>query len=85
MKADRDYNKRKDEYAELIQSKLDAKNYKGKHYKIFVRWKKREEDKAVPTRVSDLKERFEQTKNRNDLTIEEYLKDRGFLQADSQF
>ena len=48
-------------------------------------WKKREKDKAVPTKVSELRERFEQTKDRTDLTIMEYFEDRGFLQADSQF
>ena len=85
LKGVRDFNRRRDDYLDLIQSKLDAKDYKGKHYKTVVKWKKREKDKAVPTKVSELRERFEQTKDRTNLTIMEYFEDRGFLQADSQF
>ena len=36
LKGVRDFNRRRDDYLDLIQSKLDAKDYKGKHYKTVV-------------------------------------------------
>ena len=72
------YNDYKVAYFDLINGETDEKDYKGKHYKMYINWKKRASDSAVPSKVPLLKLRFQQTKGRNDQTLKEYLTDRGY-------
>ena len=56
----------------------EEKYYKGNHYKVAIHWKKRDSDKVIPTRVTELKIRFEQTKGCSNWTVLEYLTNRDF-------
>ena len=58
------YNDYKVAYFDLINGATDEKDYKGKHYKIYINWKKRSSDSAIPSKVPLLKLRFQQTKGR---------------------
>ena len=44
----------------------------------MINYKKRKGDAAVPSTISQLRERYEETKDRPDLTLKSYLADRGY-------
>jgi len=67
----------------LIKGGKLGKDYKGKEYKICINWKRRDGDKAMPKKVVDLEKRFKETKDRSDITLMEFLSDRGFTKEDS--
>ena len=77
------YNKKKKLYEELISGGKEEKDYKGREFKIFINWKRREGDKAMPTKVADLEKRYKEIKNRPDISQMEYLQNKGFMQDDS--
>ena len=51
------YNKKKKLYEELISRGKEEKDYKGREFKIWINWEKREGDKAMPTKVANLEKR----------------------------
>ena len=71
------YHLYKKAYNDVQESVLQESEYKGKQFKAVIYWKKRDGDKAVPSKVADLKMRYEETKNRDDLDLHAYLTDRG--------
>ena len=72
------YNTYKTAYFELCNGNVTEINYKSKDFKAVVNWKKRSGDKAVPTKALDLKTRYHEVKNRCDITVREYLTERGY-------
>ena len=50
--------------------------------KAIIHFKKRKGDPAVPSKVPQLKARYEETKDRPDLTLKTYLADRGYEHND---
>ena len=82
-KAIKDYNKRKKSYEDLISSRKEEKNYKGREFKIWINWKKREGNKAVSKKVVDLENRYNEIKERPDISLMEYLHNCGFMQNDN--
>ena len=84
-KAILEYNDRKNSYQTLIGSDMEEQNYNGKHYKVVIHWKKRDSDKAVPSRVADLKKRYDKIKVRADLSLKGYLTDRGYYKDGNPF
>ncbi len=73
-----EYNKRKTDYEQVINSPKNVEDYVGADYKAIVHYKKRKGDTAVPSLVSKLKERYDETQARPDLCLTEYLADRGY-------
>ena len=53
------HNLYKKAYDDVKESSLQEKDYKGKEFKAVIHWKKRDGDKAVPSKVADLKKRYE--------------------------
>ena len=51
----------------------------------MINWRKREGSKAVPSKVADLKIRYEETKDRSHLTLRAYLTYRGYTKTGSEF
>ena len=82
-KAIEDYNKRKKSYEDLISCGKEEKYYKGREFKIWINWKKREGDKAMPKKVVDLENRYNEIKERPDISLIEYLHNRGFMKNDN--
>ena len=79
------YNSYKAEFEKLREKNIQESTYKGKEFKVVINWKKREGDKAIPSKVSDLKIRYNETKDRSDLTLRAYLTDRGYTKTGSGF
>jgi hypothetical protein len=73
-----EYKKRKGEYEKVQNSPKTADNYVGSDFKAIIHYKKRKGDPAVPSNVPQLRARYEETKDRTDLTLETYLADRGY-------
>jgi len=75
-KAIQRYHSLKEAYLKVVNSSTEEKDYKGAHFKAVIHFKKQKNDKSVPTRVADLKVRYEEVKNRSEWSIKEYLTDR---------
>ena len=73
-----EYKKRKGEYEIVQNSPKTADNYVGSDFKAIIHYKKRKGDPAVPSNVPQLRARYEETKDRVNLTLEAYLADRGY-------
>ena len=72
------YNTYKTAYFELCNGNVTESNYKSKEFKTVINWKKRSGNKYVPTKAFDLKNRYYEVKDRSDITIREYLTQRGY-------
>jgi SOS response regulatory protein OraA/RecX len=70
--------KEQEKVDEVINSQKTEEEYVGADFKAIVHQKKRKGDPAVPSLVSKLRERHEETKGRPDLTLLQYLADRGY-------
>ena len=79
------YNSYKAEFEKLREKNIQESTYKGMELKVVINWKKREGDKAIPSKVADLKIRYDETKDRSDLTLRAYLTDRGYTKTGSGF
>ncbi len=64
-----EFTKRTKEYEQVINSQKTEEEYVGADFKAIVHQKKRKGDPAVPSLVSKLRERYEETKGRPDLTL----------------
>ena len=73
-----EFTKRGKEYEQVINSQKTESEYVGADFKAIVHHKKRKGDPAVPSLVSKLRERYEETKGRPEMTLKEYLADRGY-------
>jgi hypothetical protein len=73
-----DFTKRTKEYEQVINSPKTEEEYVGARLKAVVHQKKQKSDPAVPSLVSKLKEHYEETKGRPDLTLLQYLAARGY-------
>jgi hypothetical protein len=73
-----EFTKRAKEYEQVINSPKTEEEYVGADLKAIVHHKKRKGDPAVPSLVSKLRERYEGTKGRPDLSLKEYLADQGY-------
>ena len=77
-KAVNKFNKQKLAYLELVQSGKDDTKYSNEDYKKLIYFKKRKSEKAVPTRAIDLKQRYNDIKERESHTLKEHLTNCGF-------
>jgi hypothetical protein len=73
-----EFTKQGKEYEQVINSQKTESEYVGADFKAIVHHKKRKGDPAVPSVVSKLRERYEETKGRPEMTLKEYLADRGY-------
>jgi hypothetical protein len=73
-----EFTKRGKEYEQVINSQKTELEYVGADFKAIVHHKKRKGDPALPSLVSKLRERYEETKGRPEMTLKEYLADRGY-------
>jgi hypothetical protein len=74
----KEFTKRGKKYEQVINSQKTESEYVGADFKAIVHHKKRKGDPAVPSLVSKLRERYEETKGRPEMTLKEYLADRGY-------
>jgi hypothetical protein len=77
-----EFTKRTKEYEQVMNSHKTEEEYVGADFKAIVHQKKRKGDPAVPSLVSKLRECYEETKGRPDLTLLQYLADRGYEEDD---
>ena len=61
-----------------VDNDMTAVGGKSKEFKTVVNCRKRSGDKAVPTKAFYLKNRYHEVKNRSDITVREYLTQRGY-------
>ncbi len=73
-----EFKKRKGEYGRVKSSPKPVENFVVAGFKAIIHYKKRKGDPAVPSNVPQLRARYEETKDRADLTLETYLADRGY-------
>ena len=71
-----EFTKRTKEYEQVINSQKTEEEYAGAGFKAIVNQKKRD-NPDVPSLASKLRERYDETKGRPDLTLLQYLADRG--------
>ena len=76
LKAIQRYRSLKEAYLKVVNSSTEEKDFKGTHFKAVIHFKKQKDDKPVPTRVADLKVRYDEVKNKREWSIKEYLTDR---------
>ena len=76
------YNKNREAYHEVINSNVEEMNYKGAHYKAIINYLKVKKDEKMPTRVADLKVRYDEIKTRTPLTVQQFLTDKGYMEED---
>ena len=67
------YHSVKDAYLKVINLNTEEKDYKGSHLKAIINFRKRKSDKAMAMCVVNLKVRYDEVKNRSEITIREYL------------
>ena len=79
------YHVLKEAYLKVINSGTEEKKFKGTHFKAVINFKKRKNDKSVPTRVADLKVRHEEVKNRSEWSLKEFLTDRDFCNEGEEY
>ena len=73
-----DYRKREKAYIDLKSSNSTESDYKGDQYKVIINHTKQTGDKAVPTRVADLKVRYDKVKSRTPYTLKKCLEEKGY-------
>jgi hypothetical protein len=72
-----EFTKRTKEYEHVINSQKTGEEYAGAGFKAIVNQKKRG-NPDVPSLASKLRERYDETKGRPDLTLLQYLADGGY-------
>ena len=66
LKAIQRYRSLKEAYLKVVNSSTEEKDFKGTHFKAVIHFKKQKDDKPVPTRVADLKVRYDEVKNKRE-------------------
>ena len=84
-KAIQRYHSLKEAYLKVVNSSTEEKDFKGTHFKAVIHFKKQKNDKSVPTRVADLKVRYEEVKNTSEWSIKEYLTNREFCNEGEEY
>jgi len=72
-----EYHKKKDDYEKAFNEYNKQNSHNNlpiKLLKPLCNWKKRKGDKKMPTKQNELLSRWEETKDRNDISLEEYMK-----------
>ena len=69
----------------MKNTNLQESSYKGKEFEAVINWRKREGDKAIPSKVADSKIRHEGPTDISDLTLRAYHTDRGYTKTGSGF
>jgi hypothetical protein len=64
--------------SQWLNSPASSENYTIPQLKAIVHFKKRKGDAAVPTLKGTLKQRYDETNDRPDLTLIQFLADRGY-------
>ena len=72
-----EFNQRKRDYDNVFNSPTTSENYNISELKAIVHFKKRKGDAAVPSLKAQLKQRYDETKDRPELTLKQFLSDRG--------
>jgi hypothetical protein len=73
-----EFNQRKRDYDNVFNSPTTSENYNISELKAIVHFKKRKGDAAVPSLKAQLKQRYDETKDRPELTLKQFLSDRGY-------
>jgi hypothetical protein len=73
-----EFNERKHDYDKVFNSPKSPENYNIADLKAIVHFKKRKGDAAVPSLKPLLKQRYDETHERLDLTLVQFLADRGY-------
>ena len=73
-----EFNQRKRDYDNVFNSPTTSENYNISELKAIVHFKNRRGDAAVPSLKAQLKQRYDETKDRPELTLKQFLSDRGY-------
>jgi hypothetical protein len=73
-----EFNQRKRDYDNVFNSPTTSENYNISELKAIVHFKNRKGDAAVPSLKAQLKQRYDETKDRPELTLKQFLSDRGY-------
>jgi hypothetical protein len=73
-----EFNQRKRDYDNVFNSPTTSENYNISELKAIVHFKNRKGDAAVPSLKAQLKQRYDETKDRPELILKQFLSDRGY-------